>query len=563
MPVALIEMSFKEVNSDETQMKDMKAEEMQLTGAEQPLADRQIDEMPTKVGERNAGVLLHITSLPSPFGIGDLGPEAKKFADFLYRSGQSWWQMLPVNPTEAGQGHSPYSAVSSRAGNILMISPEALASQGLLNPEELDEYYLEPHDSTDYIYAEQIKRDIFHSAWNNFKQVQDGLLQQAFNAFCQSEMEWLDDFALYSVLKQQHEGKPWYEWPKQFKFREQEAIKHFAHNHHDELQEVKWLQFIFLQQWEELKKYCNQRGIYLIGDLPFYVSYDSVDVWSHPHLFSLDADGNRVGVAGVPPDAFSDDGQLWGMPVFRWDVLKVDGYAWWIERLKKNWQLFDLVRLDHFRAFADYWEVSADENTARNGEWKPGPGPEFFVKVRDELGELPFLAEDLGDINEKVIQLRDEFALPGMKILQFAFGENYSSSDYIPHNYQPNFFAYTGTHDNNTVVGWFRTETSAGTRERLEKYAGRAITEEEVSPVLCRMAMASVAKTAIIPMQDILDLDEKARMNVPASAENNWSWRLLPGQINTQLDNKLLEWTALYNRLSTVRAMAANDDITT
>jgi malto-oligosyltrehalose synthase/4-alpha-glucanotransferase len=529
---------------------------------EMAVVENQPAEMQVNVNERNAGVLLHLTSLPSPFGIGDMGLEAKVFTDFLSHSGQSWWQMLPVNPTEAGQGHSPYSALSSRAGNTLLISPEVLASQGLLNRQALRKYYLKPDDRTDYDKAEQIKKDLFHQAWNNFKKAKDNLLHQKFNAFCLSEKEWLNDFALYSVLKKRHGGKPWYEWPDEFKFREEKAIQDLANESSDELSEVKWLQFIFLQQWQELKEYCNERGVFLIGDLPFYVSYDSVDVWSHPHFFSLDADGNRIGIAGVPPDAFSDDGQLWGMPVFRWEVLKENNYSWWIDRLKKNWQLFDLVRLDHFRAFADYWEVPANESTARNGQWKPGPGSDFFIKVREEMGELPFLAEDLGDINDKVIQLRDEFSLPGMKILQFAFGENYSSSDYIPHNYQPNFFAYTGTHDNNTVVGWFRTEADADTRARLEKYAGRPVTEEDVSSILCRMAMSSIAKTVIIPMQDILALDERARMNIPASGENNWNWRLLPGQSNEEVENRLKEWTELYNRLSIVWSSNVIEDMT-
>jgi malto-oligosyltrehalose synthase/4-alpha-glucanotransferase len=497
---------------------------------------------------RNAGVLLHITSLPSPFGIGDLGPEAKLFADFLRRTGQSYWQMLPVNPIEDGQGYSPYSAISSRAGNTLLISPELLQAEGLLDIKELEQYYLQPDITTDFRKAEQIKEDLFHKAWLNFKVLENDLFQQQFVAFCTSEKEWLNDFALYSVLKKELGGKPWYDWPDEYKFRCEESIKKAIKKFHEEISEVKWLQFIFLHQWEELKKYCNDLGILLIGDLPFYISYDSSDVWSHREIFKLDADGNRTGIAGVPPDAFSADGQLWGMPVFRWDVLKERNYAWWINRLKKNWQLFDLVRLDHFRAFADYWEVPAGERTARNGEWKPGPGADFFKKVQDELGDLPFVAEDLGDINDKVIQLREEFSLPGMKILQFAFGENYSTSDYIPHNYTPNFFVYTGTHDNNTVKGWYRTEIGINARKYLEKYIGSKVTEDRVSSMLCRLAMSSVAKTAILPMQDILELNETARMNIPASGENNWSWRLLPRQITEATEKKLKEWTVMYNR---------------
>ena len=504
----------------------------------------------TTLGEqkRNAGVLLHISSLPSRYGIGDLGPEAKVFADFLIRTGQRYWQLLPVNPVQGGQGYSPYSAVSSRAGNILFISPDVLLSQGLLSQNDILENRIIPGPKADYESAERIKKELLHKAWRNFNDLKNETMQREFDSFCDAEKEWLDDFALYIFLERIHEGKPWYEWVEEFKFREERALEKLVREQKEELQAIKWLQFIFRQQWDDLKKYCNEHGVMLIGDLPFYVSYDSADVWSNRQLFSLDANGRRIGVAGVPPDAFSADGQLWGMPVFRWDVLKEQGYVWWIERLKNNRKLFDLVRLDHFRAFAGYWEVPANEVTARNGEWKKGPGTDFLNTVKKHLGELPFVAEDLGDIDETVLNLRDEFDLPGMKVLQFAFGDDFHESDYIPHNYDHNFIVYTGTHDNNTTLGWYRTEADDDMKQQLDKYVGTNITENKIAPAFCRLAMASVAKTVILPMQDILGLDENARMNTPSVGENNWSWRLLPGQIDSKTEEQLLEWTVMYNR---------------
>ncbi len=352
---------------------------------------------------------------------------------------------------------------------------------------------------------------------------------------------------MYMLLKKMHEGQPWFNWPEEYKLREPEALQKLAADHQKELDKVKWLQALFARQWHSLKDYCNAKGIQFVGDLPFYVSYDSADVWAHRHLFALDDEGARTGLAGVPPDAFSDDGQLWGMPVFKWEVHQQEGYTWWIERLKKNMELFDLVRLDHFRAFADYWEVPAGEDTARNGEWKPGPGADFFKAIETALGSLPFVAEDLGEINEPVLKLRDQFHLPGMKVLQFAFGPDMPRSDYIPHNYGQNFFVYTGTHDNNTIRGWFN-ELDDATRNRLERYVGRPLSAAEVHIELGRMAYASVAKTAILPLQDVLALDAQSRMNIPASGENNWAWRLLPGQLTGADEDRLRQWTILYNR---------------
>ena len=497
---------------------------------------------------RGAGLLVHISSLPSAFGIGDMGPEAKQFADFLYRTKQKFWQLLPLNPTEEGQGYSPYSALSSKAGYPLLISPELLVKEGLLQAEDLRTRRLPKEAHTDFAEGERVKEEMFEIAFAAFLHDKEHPLHDAFRLFIKTEKEWLDDFALYMQLKKVHEGKPWFDWPDEFKKRDEEALKKFGQKHSREIKKIKWLQFIFAQQWHDLRSYCNKRNIRFIGDLPFYISYDSSDVWAAREIFAVDEEGKRTGVAGVPPDAFSDDGQLWGMPVFRWDVLKENGYAWWIGRLRKNIELFDLVRLDHFRAFAAYWEVPEGEQTARKGKWVPGPGAEFFQAVEMALGDLPFVAEDLGDIDADVLHLRDAFRLPGMKVLQFAFGGDMPHSDYIPHNYEKNFLVYTGTHDNNTTVGWFRTEAGEDVKSRIRQYAGMEVSEHNVHLVLARLAYSSVASIAVLPIQDVLGLDESARMNVPSSAQNNWSWRLKPGQLNAATERLLLEWTRVYNR---------------
>lgn len=497
--------------------------------------------------KRGAGILLHISSLTSPFGIGDLGPGAKMFADFLHRSGQKYWQLLPLNPTEQGQGHSPYSSISSRAGNTLFISPQLLVNEGLLDPEDLQLYYLPGESKINYAEAERVKTEIFEKAWKNFQADNDHKLRHEFKEFCKREAYWLDDFALYMLLKQQNECQPWLKWAEEYKLRDKHALRKVVSDNKEHIKKIQWLQYLFAKQWHELRNYCNNLGIKFFGDLPLYVSYDSVDVWANRDLFSLDEEGNMIGVAGVPPDAFSDDGQLWGMPVFLWNLHKKHHYHWWIERLKKNMELFDILRLDHFRAFADYWEVPATENTARNGKWKPGPGADFFKAVKKALGQLPFVAEDLGEINDAVYELRDEFAFPGMKVLQFAFGHEMPKSIYIPHNYSENFVAYTGTHDNNTIRGWYRNEGS-NYYHQLEQYLGKRVTEDNVHLELGRLAFSSVANIAILPMQDVLGLDESARMNTPASGEDNWGWRLLPAQITEEAGKQLKEWTFLYNR---------------
>lgn len=497
--------------------------------------------------ERNAGVLLHISSLASPFGIGDVGPAAYQFADFLEKTNQKVWQVLPLNPTETSQGNSPYSALSSRAGNPLLISPEILASEGYLANEDLQENYLPESSAVDFEAISQKKKVLLERAFQNY-QANPGEASGELDEFVKRNAQWLDDFALYMALKKRYENQPWYTWPEELRNREQAALDEIRVQDEEEIHWIKWQQYIFDRQWKGLRKYCNDREISLLGDIPFYVSYDSADVWASREMFCVDADGQITGIAGVPPDAFSEDGQLWGMPVFNWNALQSQHYQWWIDRLKRNIELFDLVRLDHFRAFTDYWQVPGGEKTAINGTWQKGPGEDFFTKVEVALGQLPFVAEDLGEISPEVYLLRDKFNLPGMKVLQFAFDDNMSQSDHIPHNYKHNFIAYTGTHDNNTTKGWYRELGSSGAQEQIALYLGKSISEENVAAELARAVFGSVAKTAILPIQDILNLDETAKMNLPGSNENNWAWRLLPGQITEHTAEFLASITLLYNR---------------
>lgn len=496
---------------------------------------------------RNAGVLLHITSLPSAFGIGDLGREAFKFVDFLASAGQHYWQVLPVSPSGEEQAWSPYSAVSAMAGNPLLLSPEGLADQGWLSHQEIRRYWVPNTGKVNYKAALNLRETLFEKAFHTFlSQPKD---QSVFLDFCEQQAWWLDDFATYMVLREVNDNKPWYSWPAQYKNRNPKALGDINRFHGEKISKVKWLQYAFHLQWKALRNYARDKQVLLFGDLPFYVGYDSADVWSHPEIFKLDAQRNIKGVAGVPPDYFNENGQLWGMPVFRWDVLKRRKYNWWIDRIRRNFELFDLVRLDHFRAFAAYWEVPADETTARNGKWRKGPGADLFHAIADNLGPLAFVAEDLGDIDDAVFALRDQFAFPGMKVLQFAFGDNMPSSEYIPHNYSDNFFVYTGTHDNNTTVGWWLKDSDQKTRANVKLYVDQpGVNQNNIHLFLGRLAYASVARTVILPLQDVLGLDHTARMNLPASTKMNWQWRLKPSQLTLSARNLLLKWVRVYRR---------------
>jgi len=499
-----------------------------------------------RTASRHAGVLMHVTSLTSPFGIGDLGPGAYAFANFLKHGGQTYWQLLPLNPTHHANGHSPYSAFSSMAGNPLFISPEELAKDGLLEEETLQAHRTPPGDRVDYAAAMEQKDTLVKKAWVAFQKRNDAHARQAFQAFMEKEDRWLQDFALYVILRDLH-ATSWKDWPNDVKHREPAALTRVAAKYASQILSIKWQQYIFDQQWHRLRKYCNDAGIKLMGDLPFYVVYDSADVWAHPENFSLDANREPLYVAGVPPDYFNARGQRWGMPVFDWETLRSTGYDWWKQRLEKNIANFDLLRLDHFRAFAGFWQVPAHAADAIEGRWEKGPGRDFFRMMVQALGEVPFVAEDLGQITPDVFALRDAFGFPGMKVLQFAFGADMPRSLYIPHNYESNFVVYTGTHDNNTIRGWFSKEIGEDERARLSAYLGVTVTDENVCEMLTRLAYASVARIAMVPMQDVLKLDETARMNTPGGVKDNWLWRLvkMPGK---ETEKRLRHLARFYNR---------------
>ena len=499
--------------------------------------------------ERKAGILLAVSSLPSGYGIGDLGPGARKFADFLKRSQQRIWQMLPLNPVEAANGYSPYSSISSMACNSLFISPDDLIQDGLLFEKDVKPFQVPADKRVDYEWAETGKNILLDVAYERFEKQagQFMYLHRNFEEYCKEHEEWLNDFAQFSTLKN-HFKTTWNLWPGVYRYRDETALKQWELEHTDEIRKIKWREYMFQVQWQRLRGYCRIRGIELLGDLPFYVNYDSADVWAHPKLFVLDEQFGIKAVAGVPPDYFSEGGQLWGMPTFNWEELKQCNYGWWIRRLKRNLELFDNIRLDHFRAFDAYWEVSAGDKDARGGTWKAGPGKAFFELVKKELGRLPFVAEDLGDNMNAVYRLRDAVGLPGMKVLQFAFGEQSGRSVDIPHNYDKNYLVYTGTHDNNTTKGWYAEETTADDRRRIEQYFDTKITGKNIHTILSRAGYASIANTVILPMQDVLGLDAFFRMNKPGVADGNWTWSLVSEQLGPALERQLRKWVQLYNR---------------
>jgi len=506
-------------------------------------------QMKSAEDNRSAGILMHITSLPSEYGIGDFGKPAYQFIDFLTAAGQQYWQILPLNPTKSTNGHSPYSSNSAMAGNYLLISPEELLRDGLLNASDVDKFKVENSGRIDFEKTEKSKSKLLSKAYKHFSKSADHILAEGYSTFCEQESYWLNDFALYATIKQHLKSSAWYHWPTELKTREPEALAKFAKEHAEEIDEIKWQQFVFYRQWLALKDYANKNSVKIIGDLPFYLDYDSVEVWANPELFSLDEELNVKTVAGVPPDYFNDKGQLWGMPVFNWANMKATNYDWWIKRLKKNLELFDLLRLDHFRAFSSYWAVAAEEQDAVNGSWQQGPGADFFNELKKQLGSLPFIAEDLGEITSDVEELRDQFNLPGMKVLQFAFGEDMPSSPHIPYRYRtPNAIVYSGTHDNNTVVGWYNTEIDKRTKQRIKLYTGVSVGHKNIHEVMLRLAYGSNAFIAILPIQDVLGLDESARMNVPGNANGNWNWRMDDDAVTSKIAKLLSAQTAIYGR---------------
>ncbi len=495
--------------------------------------------------KRGSGIFLHITSLPSSFGIGDLGPCAYKFVDFLAEAKQVYWQILPLNPTEPAFGNSPYHSYSAFACNPLLLSPELMVREGLLAEEDVTQDKSLLSKRVDYNSVVAFKRKLFQTAFQRFNQRKD---KSDYEKFCKENTSWLDDFALFLALKEHFRKRVWSDWPLDIRDRQEEALQAMKKALHEDMDRERFLQYVFNMQWSALRSYCQGKGIQIIGDIPVYVNYDSIDLWTHPELFKLDQKKIPYVVAGVPPDYFSATGQLWGNPLYRWDILKEREYDWWVLRVNHNLRLFDIVRIDHFRGFVGYWEIPAAENNAVKGEWKEAPAEDFFRVLTEKNPHLSLIAEDLGIITPDVRKVMEHFAFPGMKVLLFAFGEDDPMHPYLPHTYNENCVVYTGTHDNNTVRGWFKREAKQAERKRVFRYIGRKVSGKNIHWEFIRLAMQSVAKTAIIPMQDVLGLGEKARMNLPATGKGNWEWRLLPSQLTSQLAKKISDMTETYGR---------------
>lgn len=497
---------------------------------------------------RSSGILLHPTSFPGRWGIGDLGAAAYQFVDFLADAGQRLWQILPLGPT--GYGNSPYQCLSSFAGNPLLISLDRLVEDGLLESEDLDSAaaqfaHLLSEDRVNYAAVNDLKLSLLRRSFTYFQQGASARHTAACTAFCAANTVWLDDYALFVAIKEHHEGAPWDAWDYDIRTRQPAALEHWSRELAEQVEFRKYFQYLFFSQWLELKAYANERDIQIIGDMPIFVAYDGADVWANPELFYLDDDGRPTVVAGVPPDYFSATGQLWGNPLYRWDRMAKNGYAWWMQRIKSTLDMVDIVRLDHFRGFEAYWEVPATEKTAVNGRWVLGPGAALFTKLEQELGELPIIAEDLGLITPEVEALRDQFNLPGMKVLHFAFGDT-AKNPYLPHNYTSNYVVYTGTHDNDTTLGWFLTRGDKE-RETVQRYLGKD--GSDICWDMIRLALSSVADMAVFPLQDMLRLGGDARMNIPGLAEGNWSWRYRAEMLDPGLAHGLCLLTETYGRL--------------
>jgi 4-alpha-glucanotransferase len=500
---------------------------------------------PFPPGYRASGVLLHITSLPSAYGIGDVGPAALDWVDRLHEAGQRWWQALPLGPT--GYGDSPYQCLSSFAGNELVISPDALIEDGLLEVAECGDQVFSP-SVVEYEKVVPFKRRLLETACRRFRAGARPDLEPAYEAFCHAQAPWLDDYALFRALKARYDGACYLDWPVELVERNPGALARAREELASDIQLVRFAQFVLSRQAQRLERHAHDRGVQLIGDLPFFVSPDSSDVWVNPELFLLDGDHRPTVVAGVPPDYFSAEGQLWGNPVYDWEALRQSGYRWCVERLRALLAQVNVIRLDHFRAFAAAWHVPAGASTARTGQWRKGPGSEFFRAVEKSLGGLPFIAEDLGLITPDVIALRDEFGLPGMRVLQFAF-DGTADNPHLPQNYGPNTVAYTGTHDNATTRGWYEA-LSAAEQQRVWAGLGRSrrAAVSEVAPGLIRLAWESVAALAITPLQDLLNIGNEARMNVPGRADGNWRWRCTEPMLSTPAFDWLRDLTNMSGR---------------
>ncbi len=491
---------------------------------------------------RSSGVLLHPTSLPGEYGMGDIGPNAYKFVDFLATAKQKLWQVLPLGPT--GYGDSPYQCFSTFAGNPFLISFEKLCEEGLLNKKDAEPKESFDDSKIDYGKVINYKNSVLRKAFENFEHKKDGEEFAKFEYFCEKHSSWLEDYSLFMSLKNKFNGRSWSEWDKDIKLRYSDAVSKYRDELSGEIKFQKFMQYVFFKQWYELKAYANSKEIKIIGDIPIYVAFDSSDTWSNPSAFYFDSEMNPIKVAGVPPDYFSKTGQLWGNPLYNWQALKETGYKWWIDRIKAVHELVDIIRIDHFRGFAGYWAVQYGETTATNGEWEKGPGEDLFWAIKNALGELPILAEDLGFLTQDVHELRDKFNFPSMKILEFGF-DSKEGSPYIPHMLTANAVVYTGTHDNDTIVGWYK-KAIPDDKKLVRDYMNTD--GKEVAWDFIRAAWSSVAVICLAPLQDVLSLGSEARMNTPSVASGNWQWRFKWEDITPKIKTRLKDFTKLYGR---------------
>lgn len=492
--------------------------------------------------ERKSGILLHPTCIPGPDGVGDLGPDCYRWIDFLAKSGCKLWQVLPLGPT--GFGDSPYQCFSAFAGNPYLISPTLLLDQNLLSRDDIADRPDFPEDHVDFGQAIEWKIKILDRAFVHFSKSRSVKLKQAYETFCQAEADWLTDFSVFMAVKESQGGCSWDNWPEQLRQRDPAALEFFTSENHRVIEKHKFRQFLFAAQWAGVKDYAHQKGIQIIGDIPIFIAFDSADAWSHPDLFHLGKNGKPTVVAGVPPDYFSPTGQLWGNPLYKWNVHKNTGYSWWIKRFASVLKNVDIVRLDHFRGFAGYWEIPANMPTAEIGRWVKGPGKDFMNAVQNAFKNLPIIAEDLGVITQDVVVLRDSFHLPGMKILQFAFSST-PEDPFLPHNYPVNCVAYTGTHDNDTTWGWYETAPESE-KDFCRRYLARS--GEDIAWDLIRAVWSSPAAFALSTLQDFLDLGTEARMNYPGRPSGNWDWRYRPINLTEELSQRIKELNYLYSR---------------
>jgi 4-alpha-glucanotransferase len=497
------------------------------------------------MNQRSSGILLHPSSLFNAYPIGDLGPAATAFVDFLFTSGQRRWQMLPIGPT--GGDNSPYQSSSAFAGNPLLISPDRLVTQGFLNHQDIKLLVFKDAGSVNYPEAAHWKMPLLKKAFEHFAEPKHAGQQSEFSAFSKTESYWLEDFSLFSAIQEKEGSADWTRWQPELRTCQPEAILRAQKQFAEEIRFHEFVQWLFFLQWTELKTYCTAKGIRLIGDIPLFVAHQSADVWAHPELFKLDTDGNPTVVAGVPPDYFCKTGQLWGMPVYRWEALEAGNYRWWIERLRMAFARFDINRLDHFIGFVRTYEVSATAKTAVNGQYQPGGGAAFFKAIREALGSLSFIADDLGDTTPEVVALLEQFQIPGTRVLQFELGAELQNNSTPPTPHPPENVVYTGTHDNDTTAGWYQ-KLSGPQREALRKKLG--VSDREIVWAMIRAALASPANTAICPAQDLLELGSEARMNLPGTAKGNWGWRLTAGVLAEKLAQRLRSLTMEYGRLT-------------